>query len=157
MRGRKFTVVPCAILLVGLLQIALSAQEDSKPRVYIEQSDSWEVSAGVSGAGDVLSGGAQGGARPQTAEVIKTFRKRCPGVVVTMIKDRADYVLLLQHEGGKNGFGRDNKFAVFDDEGDAIASGSTRILGNAVKDACVAITRDVREKAIAAEADKKYR
>jgi len=157
MRGRKFTVVPCAILLVGLLQIALSAQEDSKPRVYIEQSDSWEVTAGLSGAGDVLGGGAQGGARPQTAEVIKTFRKRCPGLVVTMKKDRADYVVLLQHEGGKNGVGKDNKFAVFDDEGDAIASGSTRSLGNAVKDACVAITRDVREKGIAREADKKYR
>ena len=157
MRGRKFTVVPCAILLVGLLQIALSAQEDSKPRVYIEQSDSWEVTGGVSGAGDVIGGGTQGGARPQTAEVIKTFRNRCPGVVVTMKKDRADYVVMLEHEGGKNGFGRDNKFAVFDDEGDAIASGSTRILGNAVKEACVAITRDLREKRIAREADQKYR
>jgi hypothetical protein len=157
MSGRKFTVVLCAILLVGLLQIALSAQEDSKPRVYIEQSDSWEVAAGVSGTGDVLGGGAQGGARPQTAEVIKTFRKRCPGVVITIKKDRADYVVLLQHEGGKNGVSRDNKFVVFDDEGDAIASGSTRILGNAVKDACVAITRDVREKGIAQEADKRFR
>ncbi|HKC89303.1 MAG TPA: hypothetical protein VKG02_25195 [Blastocatellia bacterium] len=146
MRDRKMIVVPSVILLVGLLYGAPSAQEDSKPRVYIEQSDSWEVTGGLGGTKGAIGGGSQGGARPQTAEVIKTFGKRCPFVIVTMRKERADYVVLLQHEGGKDVIKKDNKFAVFDDEGDAIASGSTRNLGNAVKDACVAISRDAREK-----------
>jgi len=57
-------------------------------------------------------------------------------------------VVLLQQEGGKDVISKDNKFAVFDNEGDSIASGSTRNLGNAVKDACAAITKDVREKGL---------
>lgn len=146
MKNRKFTVALCAILLVALLHVALTAQEDSKPRVYVEQSDSWAVAGGLGGVDGVLGGGTQGGARPQTAEIIKTFGKRCPSIVITMKKDRADYVVLLQHEGGKDMVSKDNKYAVFDGEGDTIASGSTRSLGNAVKDACAAITKDIREK-----------
>ena len=148
MRDRKLIVVPGAILLAGLLYVVPSAQEDPKPRVYIEQSDSWEVTGRLGGTDGAIGGGSRGGARPQTAEVIKTFGKRCPFVIVTMRKDRADYVVLLQHEGGKDVISKDNKFAVFDNEGDAIASGSTRNLGNAVKDACAAITKVVREKGL---------
>ncbi len=146
MTAKKFSVVPCAILLAGLLQGVPAAQEGSKARVYIEQSDSWEVTGGYSGTDGAAGGGARGGARPQTAEIIKTFGNRCPSVVITMKKDKADYVVLLQHEGGKDLVGKDNKFAVFDNEGDVITSGSTRTLGNAVKDACAAITKDLREK-----------
>jgi hypothetical protein len=146
MKNRKFTVALCAILLVALLHVVLTAQEDSKPRVYIEQSDSWAVAGGLGGVDGVLGASTQGGARPQTAEIIKTFGKRCPSIVVTMKKDRADYVGLLQHEGGKDTISKDNKFVVFDGAGDSLASGSTRTLGNAVKDACAAITKDMREK-----------
>ncbi len=144
MKDRKFTVVPYAILLIGFLQAVSSAQEEFKPRVYIEQSDSWEIEGGIGGSEGAIVGSTQGGARPQTAEIIKTFGKRCPFVVVTMKKERADYVVLLQHEGGKDVIRKDNKFAVFDNDGDTIASGSTRNLGNAVKNSCAAITKDVR-------------
>jgi hypothetical protein len=48
-------------------------------------------------------------------------------------------VVLLDREGGKGLLRRDNKIAVFDREGDLLHSGSTRSLGNAVKDACEAI------------------
>lgn len=87
-----------------------------------------------------------GGARPQTAEIIKTVGERCPDVTVTSRADRADCVLLLEHEGGRGALGKDNKFALFDSDGDAIASGSTRTLGNAVKDACAALARDWRTR-----------
>jgi hypothetical protein len=83
---------------------------------------------------------AGGGARPQTAEVINTFSKRCPAVTPTLDREKADYVVLLEHEGGKNVFRRDNKYAVFTASGDLVKSGSTRILGNAVGEACQAIT-----------------
>ncbi|HKQ73808.1 MAG TPA: hypothetical protein VJ810_08790 [Blastocatellia bacterium] len=54
--------------------------------------------------------------------------------------------MVLDHEGGKISVRRDNKFAVFNKDGDAIRSGSTRSLGNAVKDACDALTRDWRSR-----------
>ena len=42
---------------------------------------------------------------------------------------------------------RDNKFAVYNKDGDVIASGSTRTLGNAVKNACLAIDKDLQSNA----------
>ena len=57
-------------------------------------------------------------------------------------QERADYVVLLDHEGGKEIFLRDNKVVVFNKDGDTILSHSTRTLGNSVKDACEAIAGD---------------
>lgn len=88
----------------------------------------------------------RGGARPQTAEIIKTLTERCPDVTITMKSEKADYVLLLEHEGGKALLLRDNKFALFDKDGDSIKSGSARTLGNAVKDSCDALLKDWQKK-----------
>ncbi len=135
----------CLTLLAVLPSIA---QAQEKPRVYITESLSWSSSGGgglvVLTGGVIVAGnsGGKGGARPQTAEIIKTFNERCPRPVVTMNKEKADYVVILDHEGGKSIIRRDNKFAVFNRDGDAIRSGSTRSLGNAVKDACDALTKD---------------
>jgi hypothetical protein len=90
---------------------------------------------GVDGDG---GGSISGGARPQRVEIMKTFRQRCPEVTITLDKGRADFVVLLDHEGGK-GILRDNKAAVFDRNSDLIHTSSTRMLGNAVKNACEAI------------------
>jgi hypothetical protein len=111
-----------------------------KPRVFITDSKSWEISGAVGGTSDGFGGESKGGARPQTAEIIKTFGERCPTVIVNNKQEKADYVVLLDHEGGKELISRDNKVVVLD--GDSIVSRSTRILGNAVKDACVAIAED---------------
>ena len=112
---------------------------DGKVRVYVTDSSSWAVGGGGGGDGGLFLGTVKGGARPQTAEIVKTFNQRCPQVIVTMRKDRADYIVVLDHEGGKSFFRKDNKIIVFDKEGDAIFSGSTRSLGNAVKKACQVI------------------
>ena len=45
------------------------------PRVYISDSKSWEMKAGVGGAADGFGGAGGGGDRPQTAEIIKTFNE----------------------------------------------------------------------------------
>ena len=71
---------------------------------------------------------------------MKTFGEHCLACIVTMKKEKADYIVILQHEGGKRIGQRDNKVVVFNREGDSIYSGSTRSLGNSVKDACEAIT-----------------
>jgi hypothetical protein len=84
-----------------------------------------------------------GGARPQTAEIIKTFGERCPQVTVNNIQAKADYIVLLDHEGGKGALQHKNKVAVFARvSGDSIVSRSTISLGGSVQDACEAIIRD---------------
>ena len=128
--------------LAVLLLLISSAAQTTKPRVFISDSQSWEMSGNAGGANGTFAAHSAGGARPQTAEIIKTFGERCPDVIVNNKPDKADYVVLLDHEGGKGLVKRDNKMAVFNKDGDSIVSHSTRSLGNAVKDACDAITAD---------------
>jgi hypothetical protein len=124
---------------VMLLVTSVMAQTDQKARVFITDSKSWEMSGNAGGSNGTFAAHSSGGARPQTGEIIKTFGERCPEVVVNNKQDKADYVVLLDHEGGKGYARKDNKVAVFNSDGDSIVSHSTRSLGNAVKDACEAI------------------
>ncbi len=126
-------------IVLGWIICGVAAE---KPRVFITDSKSWEISGGVGGTQDGFGGASKGGARPQTAEIIKTFGERCPMVIVNNKQEKADYVVLLDHEGGKELISHDNKVVVFNKDGDSIVSRSTRILGNAVKDACAAIAED---------------
>jgi hypothetical protein len=123
-------------------QNASAPAAGGKIRVFISDSKSWDVHGGVGGSEGAFGGASRGGARPQTAEIVKTFGQRCPQVTVTIKREKADYIVLLDHEGGKAATERDNKVAVFNREGDSIFSASTRSLGNAVKDACAAILKD---------------
>lgn len=134
------------MLLLSVLAVAVAfAQEQGKKRVFVTDSTSWEIAGGFEASNGTAAGQVRGGARPQTAEVIKTFGERCPAVVVTMKPEKADYVALLDHEGGKGYLRHRNKVAVFSRAGDAIYSRSTRSLGNGVKDACDAILKDAAQ------------
>ena len=131
------------VLAAGaLIVISIFAGAADKPRVFVSDSASWEISGGGGGTTDGFGGAGGGGARPQTAEIIKTFGERCPAVTINNNREKADYVVLLDHEGGKEVVSRDNKVVVFNRGGDSIMSHSTRLLGNAVKDACAAIAAD---------------
>jgi PEGA domain len=138
------SVFPVAIL--GAAFVITSAPtlhgEQGRPRVFITDSQSWEVTGSAAGSGGTFASRTQGGARPQTAEIIKTFGERCQEVIVNNKQEKADYVVVLDHEGGKGYLQRRNKVAVFNKEGDAIVSRSTRSLGNSVQDACGAIVAD---------------
>jgi len=120
---------------------------DNQLLIYVSDSDSWSMSGGFAGGGGAGAGVTSGGARPQTAEIIKTFRERCPDLEATMEKEKADYFVILDHEGGKGLIRNDNKVVVFDSTGISVYSGSTRMLGNAVKDACNEIRQ--RERTLA--------
>jgi len=133
----KIVLVGCVVL--GAVIGSVAAE---KPRVYVSDSKSWEISGGAGGADGAIGATGGGGDRPQTAEIIKTFGERCPAVTINNKKDKADYVVLLDHEGGKELVFRDNKVVVFNKDGDSIMSHSTRSLGNAVKDACGVIAED---------------
>ena len=137
-------IIPTAALIIFALACSSAAQDATmrKPRVFVGESSSWEIgstSAGFGGAGGSRSAG---GARPQTAEIIKTFRRRCPQLVVNNIQTKADYIVILDHEGGKSWVRHKNKIAVFAREsGDSIMSQSTLSLGGSVQDACTAISQ----------------
>ena len=120
---------------------------DNQLLIYVSDSDSWSMTGGFAGGGSGAAGVSTGGARPQTAEIIKTFRERCPDLEATMEKEKADYFVILDHEGGKGLIRNDNKVVVFDSTGISVYSGSTRMLGNAVKDACNEIRQ--RERTLA--------
>lgn len=131
-----------SVFVSGILVSQDNPRRDpNKARVFITDSKSWEVAAGGGGSSGGFGSGGSGGARPQTAEIIKTFSERCPDVIVNNKQEKADFVVLLDHEGGKAFFLHDNKVVVFNKDGDSILAHSTRSLGNSVKEACDAIAK----------------
>ncbi len=94
------------------------------------------------GPGDnsqVVVDSSHNGKEPQVAKIYQELqhRKECQAFSENMIKEKADYFLLLQHGGGKG-----NRWAVSDKNGDVLASGESLELGNSVKDACVAMDKN---------------
>ncbi len=143
-RENTTRILITACLVSCLAGIAI-AQESNRPRVFVTNSESWENSSTAAAGGilgGIFAGRSSGGARPQTAKIIKTFGERCPDTIVTVREDNADYIVILEHEGGKIPFQRDNKFVLINPNGEVVLSGSTRTLGNAVKDACQIIMRE---------------
>jgi len=133
------------ILVIALSCVSLFAADD-KPRVFITDSQSWEIIGAAGGSSAGFAAATRGGARPQTAEIIKTFGERCPQVTINNKMDRVEYVVVLDHEGGKGFLRHRNKVAVFNAvSGDSIAGHSTLSLGGSVQDACEAIAKDWSE------------
>lgn len=136
------------VVIVGsllVLSALVAAQEVDQPliRIFVAESEAQAFSAGT-------WGGTSGGSNDQTVEIQKNLTEQdaCTeqNLRVTNRPQRAHFVIMMdRNEGNKIwGFaGRDNKIAVFDGWGDMIYSNSTRSLGNAVKDACVAIADEV--------------
>jgi len=111
-----------------------------KPRIYVTDSDSWQVQGGGGGNHGAFGAYSSGGASPQTAEIVKTFGQRCPNVVANNRLEMTDYVVMLQHEGGKGLLRKKDKVAVFVRKtGDSVFSESTLSVGGSVQDSCGAI------------------
>lgn len=142
--------------------VTSASPSQDKPRVYITDSNSWEIRSAAGGNSNGFAASSSGGARPQTAEIIKTFGQRCPGVIVNGHIGASDYVVELDHEGGKAVLRHKDKIAVFvQTSGDSIFSESTLSLGGSVKDACLAITShwaghesEIKSAAVPAQAAK---
>jgi hypothetical protein len=111
-----------------------------EPRVFITDSQSWEMSGAAGGTNGSYAAYSSGGARPQTAEIIKTFGQRCPNVTVNNKLEIADYIVVLDHEGGKGLLRHKDKVAVFERaSGDVVISHSTLSVGGSVDEACKGI------------------
>jgi hypothetical protein len=149
-----------AFLFTGAVAAQQSPQ-DNRPRVHIEESQSWEVesdpifgSVDKKGRGSISGGASRGGAKPRTAETMKRFSRQCQNVVVTLYKEKADFIVLLEHEGGKDLFNKDNKLAVFNRDGDLVTSGSFSRPRKAVETACAAIETEFRRQGGASPTDR---
>jgi hypothetical protein len=147
-----------AFIFIGFIS---AQKQDNRPRVFIEETESWEVesdpifgSVDKKGRGTISGGGTKGGAKPRTAETMKRFSQQCQEVVVTINKEKADFVVLLEHEGGKDLFNKDNKLAVFNRDGDMIASGSFSRPRKAVETACSAIGAEFRRQQSSSEDER---
>ncbi len=163
--------IPASLFLVSLSLLASTTFAQDKPnapatqdkaRVFITDSQSWETRGNAGGTSGGFGAETHGGARPQTAEIIKTFGERCPQVVTNNIQANTDYVVVLDHEGGKSFLSHRNKVAVFNRvSGDSVVSKSTLSLGGSVQTACEAIDQDwtahgpaIRATAVAAAQSK---
>ncbi len=136
------TLFVCSSAAQTVAPVASSARIIEKPRVFVTESQSWESRASAGGGRRGWGSVAAGGARPQTAEIIKTFGERCPGTLVNNIEDKADFIVVLDHEGGKGLLQHKNKIVVFErTSGDTVVSKSTLSLGGSVQEACDAIAR----------------
>jgi PEGA domain-containing protein len=141
----KANAICFGLFAVGsLCNTAASADAPiEKPRVFITDSQSWDMQGSAGGTGGTFAARSHGGARPQTAEIIKTFGEKCPNVTINNLREKAAYVVVLDHEGGKGALRHKNKVAVFAAQsGDSIVSKSTLSLGGSVEEACRGIERD---------------
>lgn len=137
-------VVLCAVVL--LLSPAYS-QAETPVRIFVAQNATQAFNA--DGGGGAFT--ATGGTNNQTVEIQKNIQEKreCSEFRVTNRAKRAHFVITMDRsEGGFSKrtlgvFSRDNKIAVFDGYGDMIFAKSVRAVGNAVKDACKAIRKEV--------------
>jgi len=144
-RTTAVTVLSLA-LASGAFPQSKPAPSDGKIRVFVDANSSTEfVSNGKANRG--LFGGVSthvSGTQyehSQVPEVIKTLGERCPSLTVTMNKDRAYFLLSIEHESAaqKGLARRRNHVTVVNREGDVVFSKNDRELGNAVKDACASM------------------
>ena len=129
--------MPRIASLALLAVAALAAAAAEKPRVFVTESAPLQVSGKEDGASLSISGGTS----PQSIEVMKQLRQRCPQVVITADRDKADFTIRLDHEppSPTTFFVHGNKVAVFNKKEDLIFGDSTHLLRTAVDKACAAI------------------
>jgi hypothetical protein len=146
------------LVLSGFGNLALAQQSPAptpaattpsdKPRIYVTDSNSWSTHGSAGGSNGSFGATSSGGARPQTAEIIKTFGQRCPQVTVNNRAEVSNYIVELDHEGGKGLLMHKDKIAVFvQTSGDSIFSESTLSVGGSVQDACTAVLKHWAEHA----------
>lgn len=137
------------LLLIALFAttsvFAQSATSNASRRAVIYVMPN-ALSAAGSDDSQVIVDSSHNGKEPQVAKIYHELQDRpeCKMFAANMLKEKADYFLLLQHGGG-----RGNRWAVSNKNGDVIASGESLMLGNSVKDACLAIAKDWQQNAAA--------
>jgi hypothetical protein len=118
------------VILVATLGLSAFAQAPAKPRVFITNNYFWEMLCNLGTSGDIGAVSRRGGTNLEISRIVTSFREKCPGFTVTAKKERADYVLVVEGDSSRQ------SYVVFDKEGDTLGSGSTTLMGTAMKEAC---------------------
>src|SRR6266446_5157762 len=136
----------CTLLFV--IAIAVSANAQDKPRVFVQGKGSENVSSNGAAGGDHhwAAWGSKStiDSHDESMEVTKNFQKDCSDVTVTINQANADYIVMMNRESKQNrGLLRSNsQIQVANRAGDIIGTKATRPVGNASKDACKLIVAD---------------
>ncbi len=136
------------LALLCLLAVALSANAQDKPRVFVQGKGSENVSSNGSGVGGKHWGtwGSKStvDAHDEGMEVTKDLQKNCSGAIITINETNADYIVMMNRESKQNrGLLRSNsQIQVANKAGDVIGTNATHTVGNAAKDACNLILAD---------------
>ena len=131
-----------------VLAIAVSANCQDKPRVFVQGKGSENVSSNGSGGGGRhwATWGSKStiDSHDEGMEVTKDLQKNCAGVTLTINESNADYVVMMNRESKQNrGLLRTNsQIQVANRAGDVLGTNATRTVGNAAKDACNMILAD---------------
>ncbi|HKS76234.1 MAG TPA: hypothetical protein VJQ82_23680 [Terriglobales bacterium] len=134
--------------LFFVLAIAVAANAQDKPRVFVQGKGSENVSSNGSGAGGHhwAAWGSKStiDSHDESMEVTKDLQKNCDGVTVTINESNADYIVMMNRESKQNrGLLRTNsQIQVANKAGDVLGTNATRTVGNAAKDACTLIVAD---------------
>lgn len=134
--------------LLFVLAIAVAANAQDKPRVFVQGKGSENVSSNGSGAGGHhwAAWGSKStiDSHDESMEVTKDLQKNCDGVTVTINESNADYIVMMNRESKQNrGLLRTNsQIQVANKAGDVLGTNATRTVGNAAKDACTLIVAD---------------
>lgn len=134
--------------LLCVLAVAISANAQNKPRVFVQGKGSENVSSNGSGVGGHHWGtwGSKStiDAHDESMEVTKDLQKNCSGAIITVNESNADYIVIMNRESKQNrGLLRSNsQIQVANKAGDVIGTNATHTVGNAAKDACNLIVSD---------------
>ena len=134
----------CGVFLFVLMASMALLAADKKPAIFVANRNSAQFTS----SGDTTQVSGEGSGNSITAATIKDLNQACPDADVTLNRKSADYTLIV---GDTHGFpGEKDKQAVLATaDGKVIYSGSARLLGNAVKDACGAMLKNWSQRSTA--------
>lgn len=119
--------------LLFLIAIAVSANAQDQPRVFVQSKGSENVS----------SNGAAWGSTIESMKAGENFHKDCSDVIVTINQANANYIVTMNRESKQNGalVSSNSQIQVANRAGDIIGT-KARAVGNTSKGVCKLIVAD---------------
>ena len=123
------------------------ANDSSKPRVYLSDTQSWTASGGFGRSSSIAEGKLYGGYDPELADIYQGFASDCPAVIVTQEKSKANYAVLFDKGTSKKGLTglgglvKVNKVTVVSPSGETVFSQAAHSADAVVKQTCDAIVQ----------------
>jgi hypothetical protein len=123
------------------------ANDSSKPRVYVSDTQSWTASGGFGRSSSIAEGKLYGGYDPEMADIYQGFTSDCPAVIITQEKSKANYAVLFDKGTSKKGLTglgglvKVNKVTVVSPSGETVFSQEAHSADAVVKLTCEAIAQ----------------